>query len=127
MTATTGGSVAGGSDWDVISVTIPNGAAVSNAAQLGAARIVGIQMPAAWTTAATLSFQASPDDGTYNELVDETGTAITITGVAASQHINPSNPAMFAGVPYVIVRSGTSGSPVNQGAARVIKLVVNRL
>jgi hypothetical protein len=77
-------------------------------------------MPGAWS-AANLTFQASEDGVTYSNLYDYTGTEINV--VAAASVFIRLNPADWVGIRYLIVRSGTSGTPVNQGAQRLIVLV----
>ena len=115
----------------VKTVTIANGASLSDAAacayKAGPAgsgsyeSLVGIVMPGTWT-AANLTFQASNDNSTFTDLYNAAGTEVTVTA-AASRWI-AIDPADFAGVAYLKVRSGTSGSAVNQGANRTIGLVL---
>lgn len=111
-------------------VTIANGGSLSGAAT-GATRVgggatgiyetlVGIIMPASWS-AASLTFQASNDNSTFTNLYNAAGTEVTAT-VSAARWV-AIDPADFAGVAYLKVRSGTSGTPVNQGADRTITLV----
>lgn len=99
--------------------TIANGASLSDAVDLGGKLLGGILMPAAWT-AANLTFQASADGVTYGNVYDAVGDEYTVT--AAASRFIALDPSMFSGAQYVKVRSGTAGSPVNQGAARVIVL-----
>lgn len=101
--------------------TILSGASLSGAIDLGPNRAFAIVMPASWTTA-NLTFQGSADGITYNNLYDDTGTEVSVTA-AASQYIVVSSPAKLLGVRWIKVRSGTSGTPVNQGADRVVKIV----
>jgi hypothetical protein len=83
-------------------------------------------MPAAWTAAA-LTFQVSDDAGaTWKELLDDTGTAITITGPAAGNRLNVAT-GDFASAIFLKVRSGTSATPVNQAAARTLTLIKRQL
>ena len=104
------------------SVTIANGASLSNAlADVDGAAIVGIIMPAAWT-AANLTLQMSHDDTTFNNVYDETGTEKTI--VASTSRYILLNPADFLGCNGLKIRSGTAVTPVNQGADRVITFVL---
>lgn len=109
-----------------IELTIANGAAVSNGAALRDLLVCGIIMPSAWT-AANLTFKgaAGTQDGvtagTYQDVYDADGTELNVTA-AASRHIVVS-PSAFAGIQYLQVRSGTTGTPVNQGAARTLYLV----
>jgi len=84
-------------------------------------RLFAIVMPSSWT-AANLTFQASIDGTTYNNLYDYNGSEVTVTA-AASRYI-VLDPLTFAGVAGVKIRSGTSGTPVNQGADRTLTLVV---
>jgi hypothetical protein len=104
----------------VLSVTIANGQSLSDAAHIGAGTLVGIQLPA--FTSAALSFQGSFDGTTYAEVMDASAQAVGYTASTGAIYIKA--PADLAGVPYLKVRSGTSGSPVNQGAARTIQLIV---
>lgn len=104
---------------------IANGASLSGAVVLPPAEyLAGIVMPAAWT-AANLTFQVSEDGVTYNDLYDQDGTEINVTA-AASRHII-LNPETFWGIHYLKVRSGTTGTAVNQGAARTVVLVTRPL
>lgn len=102
------------------SVTIANGASLSGVADLTGFMLAGIQMPAAWT-AASLTFQVSIDGTTYTDMYATDGTEVTVTGAAASRFL-AFVPSDFAGARYLKVRSGTTGSPVNQGAARTLIL-----
>lgn len=105
----------------VVSVTIANGTSLSDAIEFGGDALVEIVMPAAWT-AAGLTFQVSHDGVTYQNLYDAAGTEVQIS-VAASRNVRLS-PTDWIGVPYLKVRSGTSGTPVNQGAARTIQIIL---
>ena len=108
-----------------VQTTIANGTALSAEVDMGADTLVGITMPAAWTAAA-LTFQVSTDGGvTFNEMNSSAGSAVSFT-VAASQYI-AVDPTLWRGVNAVKVRSGTSGTPVNQGADRVLTLVTRPL
>ncbi|MBI5942873.1 MAG: hypothetical protein HY864_00775 [Chloroflexi bacterium] len=103
-------------------VTIANGASLSaELLDIDGASIVGLIMPAAWT-AANLTLQMSHDDSTYNNVYDEMGTEKTI--VASASRYILLNPADFLGANSLKLRSGTSGTPVNQGADRSIIVVL---
>jgi len=99
--------------------TIALSAALSNAVYIAGNRLVAIEMPSAWT-AAKLTFQASWDGTTFTEVLIG-ATALELT-VAASQTIMLD--VLFTGALYVKVRSGTAASPVNQAAARDVRLIV---
>ena len=100
-------------------VTIANGTSLSGSVGLGANTLVGIFMPAAWA-AAGLSFQMSLDGSTFGD-VHSSSAELTYTA-AAGQYI-AIDPALWRGINLVKVRSGISGTPVNQTADSVITLV----
>jgi hypothetical protein len=79
--------------------------------------------PAAWTAAA-ITFQASPDGVTYYDLWfnDAEYTIASATVATAAARSIVLDPAVFYGIRYLKLRSGTSAAPVNQGAARTITL-----
>ena len=108
---------------EVLTATIANGASLSGALSLSGFRFVGVQMPAAWT-AAVITFQASFDGTTYADLTFE-GTEINYAA-AASQYI-AADPAKFAGIRYLKIRSGTSSAAVAQGAQRLLSAVTRPL
>lgn len=99
---------------------IANGEAVSGAIHLHGMALFALQMPASWT-AADLTFQGSYDGTTYANVYDETGDEVTVDADASRFII--LDPAKFIGLQRLKIRSGTAGSPVNQGAARTIQLI----
>ena len=101
-------------------VTIANGASLSDAIDLGGRKLVAIDMPAAWT-AASLTFQASADGTTYDNLYDGATERAVVVGASYYSALNIGD---WVGVKFLKVRSGTAGSPVNQAAARTITLVL---
>jgi len=107
-----------------VSITIASGASLSSAAHIGGA-LTKIIMPATWT-AANLTFQWAGYDGlTFQNLVDVLGAALSVTepsGGFASVTVH-LKPAEWLVLGQLKVRSGTSGTPVNQAAARTIQLV----
>lgn len=107
----------------VIQVVIPNGAALSTAVNLGTKTLVGVVMPAEWT-AADLTLQAAvAEAGTFNNVYDKAGTEFTIDA-AASRAIGLASDDLIGIGRWVKVRSGTSGTPVNQGADRTLQLIL---
>jgi hypothetical protein len=106
---------------EVIFASITSGQSLSAEVDIGAKTLHGIAMPAGWDAAA-MTFQVSVDGGTTWLEMQSTSAAISYT-VAANQYI-AVDPAIWRGVNAVKVRSGTSGSPVNQTATRSIGLVV---
>lgn len=106
----------------VVDVVIANGQSLSAAIDLGTRRLVGIVIPAAWT-AANLTFQAGPAADAIVDLYDGGGTekAVTVGGAARFIALNPAD---WLGVRHLKLRSGTTGVPVNQAAARTVKLIL---
>jgi hypothetical protein len=102
---------------------IANGASLSGAVALGAGAPVAIATPAAWT-AANLTFQGSVDGTTFLNLYDDAGTEVTVT--AAVDRYIALSASLFAGCRFLKIRSGTAGTPVNQGAARTLTVVTRR-
>lgn len=100
---------------------IANGGSLSAGIHLHAHRLFAIQMPAAWT-AASLTFQGSYDGTTYADLYDDSGNEVTMTVTAG--HFVVFDPSKFLGLQRLKVRSGTGGSPVNQGADRTLELIL---
>ncbi len=105
---------------DRIPAVIANGASLSPEVDLGARTLVGIAMPAAWTAAA-LTFQVSVDGGA-TWLNMQTASAELSYTAAAGQYIGV-DPALWRGVNAIKVRSGTSGTPVNQGQQATLTLI----
>jgi hypothetical protein len=107
-----------------ITATIAINTSLSAAVFIGGEfSLVGILYPAAWT-AAGLSFQVSFDGVTYHVLRDDAGTEIT-KGVTAGQ-FRYLDPTEFMSAIYLKLQSGTSGTPVNQLAARTLTLYTRR-
>lgn len=100
------------------SVTATGGDANTGIIDLTKKSLVGIQIPSGWTTA-NITFLGSTDGGaTFNDLYDDAGTERSV-GATASRTIT-LDPTKFMGCTHLKIRSGTSGTPVNQGASRTI-------
>jgi len=106
-------------DYSIFGVTISNGTSLSEAENLRGYVPYGIEMPSVWT-AADLTFQVSTDGTNWLNLYDDTGE-YTLSA-AASRAIGFPGANVFTGFQYIKVRSGTSGTPVNQIADRVIRI-----
>lgn len=104
-----------------IPVTIASGTSLSAATDLGPYRVFAIVPPTSWT-AASLTFQGSSNGVDFYDLFDDTGTEISVT-VTASKYIILTAPVKLLGLRWLKVRSGTTGTPVNQGADRIVKLI----
>ncbi len=100
--------------------TIGNGASLSDAQDLGGVAVARIVMPDAWT-AAVLTVQSSADGVTFSNLYDRYGGEYTIQAAASRAILIPL--AELCAMRYLKLRSGTSGSAVNQAAARTITVI----
>jgi hypothetical protein len=107
----------------VIPATIANGTALTPYIAIAPKTLVGIHLPTTWT-AANLSLQASYDGGTtLVEFGNAAGLfAITVPGTAGE--FIGLDPNIFRGVTGIVIRSGTAASPVNQGADRILQVIV---
>ena len=118
--------------------TIANGAATSDAVQVLFREVVGIVIPSAWT-AAGVAFTMSPDGGTtyYPVKRPEVGTTnapIPVKNLELLAADIPTGTATFIPLPaewfkgatHIKVLSQTTGSGVNQGAARSVLVVMRQ-
>lgn len=110
---------------EVLPVAIGSGTSLSGLINLGGLRLFGIAVPAAWT-AASLTFQVSPDGGTtWVELADDSAAAIAV-GAAVST-CSTLDPKIFSAYQYLRIRSGTAASPVAQAADRTLQLFLRSI
>lgn len=98
-------------------------ASITDAIDLKTNRLACIQMPSSWT-AANLTFQVSSDGETYADLYDAFGSEYTVTADASQALLVDVKD--FFGFRFLKIRSGTSGTPVNQAAGRELKLICVR-
>lgn len=108
-------------------VTIAINTSVSSAADLGDTVLCAVITPAAWTAAA-ITFEASNDGVAWFPMRTTAGEVTIATGqISATEArylaVDPNN---FRSVRFVRIRSGVSGTFVNQLAARVLTLVAVR-
>lgn len=107
---------------------------LSNIIDLRNHRLVGIEMPAAWTAAA-ISFQSAfRDDGsgystalteTFQDVFDSAGVEVSLTLTAGKYVLlTEAHRNLLAGLGRIKVRSGVTGAAVNQLAARVVRLIL---
>jgi len=106
----------------MIEAIIPSGATgLSGEIDLAGNILVAIQMPATWVSA-SLTFQASLDGGnTYGNVFQDDGTEFTLLAVAGIV-IVIRTPAEWWHGAKIKIRSGTSATPVDQTADRILKL-----
>lgn len=108
----------------VITTTIPNGGNVSGVVDTGSkGQRLAIQMPAGWT-AANITLLASDDPaGTFQDVYDSGGTEVVLIAAASRMIVTTTaHKDAIAPLRYLKFRSGTTGTPVNQGAARDLKI-----
>lgn len=105
-----------------ITATIAGGASLSPKISIPVSwHLLGIAMPESWTVA-NLTFQVSHNDGiTFYDFYDDGGNEVTVT--ADESRFIALTPRIWAGVSHIKVRSGTSGTPVNQAATRSLILM----
>lgn len=97
-------------DLTPITVTITAAGTVSTPANLGFKTLVGISLPANWTTSA-ITFQASPDGAIYQPVFDAaagTATAIVVGAGVASNFIVLDNPDQWAAINQLRLVSATT-------------------
>jgi len=107
-------------DYSAFGAVIANGASLSGAIDLRGYVPYAIEMPAAWT-AAGLSFEVSSDGTNFSDLYDSSGEYTLSASAGTAIGFPGAN--VFVGFKYIKIRSGTSGTPVNQGAARSLKIL----
>lgn len=99
--------------------TIANGASLSDAIEVGESVVVGFQLPT--IDNAALSFQGSHDGVTYQNVFDSAQTEVQVAASTGARFV--AAPAALNGLPFIKIRSGLSGAPVNQTGQRTIQVV----
>jgi len=103
-------------------LTIPINDSVSPALDVSDAPLVGIIMPAAWTAAA-LNLEVSADGTRWCKPYDAYGSAVASLATPVVDGAYAVDFSALLPWRWVRLRSGTSGSPVNQAAARTITML----
>lgn len=96
-----------------ITASIKAGASLSTVLSISNVQLLALQVPAAWT-AADITLQVSPDADKWYDVYSDAGDEVAIKA-SAGRHVTLSL-QYLAGVQYARLRSGTSGTPVNQVA-----------
>lgn len=107
-------------------VTIASGASLSGAADLDQYTLAAVVLPGTWSTAG-LTFQVTYDGTNYFDLSDKDGEVAISSSVAVASKAIALEPYKFLRAAGVKIRSGTSGTPVNQAADRTVTLVYSPL
>ena len=113
-----------------VNVTIPNAASESGEVNVGQHRIVGIQMPAAWTAAglflkALVRSSGVPPTHVFSTVQDNAGADLVLAaGPVADDYIALPDTVPLRGLGRIKVGSGTGALPVAQGAERILTLIL---
>ena len=111
----------------VLTATILSGQSLSGEIDLQGYQMLAIRIPAAWDTANITFLGAratTANGGTYVPVYDDAGLEVTVTVGGADRMITLDiNALKLASLQYIKLRSGTSGSPVNQTADRTLYLI----
>jgi len=109
----------------VLSGTIASGDAtgLSGVIQTNGVPVVGIIMPATWTSA-SMSFLGSVDGSTYQNVYDQYGNELVLT-VASARSIYLDAYIYLTAFNSLKARSGTAALPVAQGSDRIVQLVTS--
>lgn len=105
-------------------VTILNGASQSNALDIGITEHIGLIMPSAWTSAVITFLVCATADGTFQPLYNQAGTEVSLTVAVDKAYSLETAAPMLAPWKYLKARSGTAGTPVNQGGDRILMFIV---
>lgn len=114
----------------VKTTTIALASATSSGVDLGASwSFLGISFPTAWTTTATLTpatitFQVSTNNSSWQNLYSDGGNEVT--AYATANYAISSNDTLLPLLPwrYIKIRNGTSTVPGTQAAARTLTIMV---
>lgn len=117
----------------VLGVQIPANQALSGAIDLGGFNLVAIELPELWAGGAVITFQAKAERAEtaaestedWDDVYDDTGTEISVT-VAQNRIvvIGTATKAAIGALRFIRIRSGTTGTPVNQNPALNLRLIV---
>lgn len=107
-------------------ITIANAASVSGTIDLVGTALVGFVMPSAWTSAA-LNMDVSVDGSTWAAPNDSVAAAVSSFASPVAGAAYAVDALSLLPWRYVRFRSGTTGSPVNQGALRTFQYVTRPL
>ena len=117
----------------VLTLTIPAGQALSTPLEIPVnLKIVRIGMPDAWSAAAPITFQMSPNNDTYRDLYHAQQNVagpwfpyeVTVAQVTPNSMLLLPIDNMGANIGWLKIRSGTKSQPVNQAADRTFVLGV---
>lgn len=99
---------------------IANAASLSGEIDVTDRVVVSIVMPATWTAAQLTLLGSQTSGGTFTPLYDAEATELVIEADVSRTIVIA--PDATRGVKYLKVRSGTAGTPVNQGGSRTLAI-----
>lgn len=105
-----------------VTTTIINGGSVSGPITAEWRDIIGLIVPT--FTSAALTFQVSTDGSNFYDLYDEVGNEVTVPASTFNRAI--AAPLEVRGWKAVRIRSGTTATPVAQGAARTLTVLLGK-
>lgn len=103
------------------SVKIANGASESGPVELWNNTLTAIHL-GDWTAADITLLAATGEKGPFVPMHDAAGDELVIT--AAPNRMIALDPTATRGARYLKLRSGTTATPVNQGADRTLRLML---
>ena len=107
-----------------LKTTIPNGTGISGVIDMRDYSMGQIIVPSAWTAAAIAFKVCDTPGGTFVPLCGATGAVVEISGVLTSNSAAYPLPAELLSSMFFQVWSETSGSSTNQGADRILTVVL---
>lgn len=103
---------------------IADGTSISGSVFVGYGLLVGLIVPSGWDSA-DITLQACPvEGGTFYNVHNKAGDTEETIQAGASRHIWLDPP--MRGFGWIKVRSGTSGSPVNQSGDVIVGVVTEK-
>lgn len=103
-------------------VQIANAASLSDEFETQGAKTVTLELPAITSAALTFQAKARPG-GTLQNVYDSAGNEVTVPASTGARTVTV---AALGGLWSFVIRSGTSGVPVAQGALRTIGITAVR-
>lgn len=109
----------------VVSCTIALNGTLSGVVDLSPGALACVRFPNLWD-AANISFASGTDADDMGDVYDGSGNLYVLTG-GPGRWVPIENPNIFVGRGLLQIRSGTPSALVTQTAARVFKLIAQRL
>lgn len=98
---------------------------LSNVIDLAGYKYMSIEMPSSWTTASLTIVGARGYAGTYKDIYYDYNTEVSISVAANRLVVLDTTFLSLLAIRFIKFRSGTSTTPVAQGAERIIYLILS--